>query len=56
MASIALFPWDARFETGLPELDAQHRQLAEHINALALRVALRSHNVDLQALLRELER
>lgn len=35
MREIEIFPWDDQFNTGLPEIDAQHRQLAGLVNRLA---------------------
>jgi hemerythrin len=35
MYSVEVFPWSKNFETGLPQIDAQHQQLVKLINALA---------------------
>jgi len=37
--SIDIFPWDDNFATGLPSIDAQHRQLVSLLNGLATQVA-----------------
>ncbi len=35
MYSVEVFPWSANFETGLPQIDAQHQRLVELLNVLA---------------------
>ena len=35
MYSVEVFPWSNNFETGLPQIDAQHQRLVELINVLA---------------------
>lgn len=40
MTSIDIFPWNQNFETGLPEIDRQHRKLVDLLNTLAAHVAL----------------
>ncbi len=37
--SIEIFPWDDNFNTGLPQIDEQHRQLVHLLNLLASHVA-----------------
>jgi hemerythrin-like metal-binding protein/PAS domain S-box-containing protein len=39
--TIDIFPWDDNFNTGLAEVDAQHRKLVQLLNALASHVAFR---------------
>ncbi len=39
MNTIDIFPWDAHFDTGLDEVDAQHRRLVALLNQLAGEVA-----------------
>ena len=39
MHSIDIFPWDDHFNTGLPEIDAQHRRLVALLNQLASHTA-----------------
>jgi hemerythrin-like metal-binding protein len=38
-----IFPWDKNFETGIPEIDEQHKQLVSILNHLAAHLANRSH-------------
>lgn len=49
-----LFVWSKRFETGLAEVDAQHRHLVQMINRLA-RLAGTCSNHELQRLIDELQ-
>ena len=35
MYSVEIFPWNKNFETGLPQIDAQHQRLVELLNVLA---------------------
>ncbi len=35
MQLVEILPWNESFETGLPEIDAQHKKLVELINQLA---------------------
>jgi hypothetical protein len=37
---IEFFPWSPPFETGLPEIDAQHRNLVALLNRLATELAI----------------
>ena len=37
---IEFFPWSTQFETGLPEIDAQHRNLVAMLNRLATELAI----------------
>jgi hemerythrin-like metal-binding protein len=38
-----IFPWDKNFETGISEIDEQHKQLVDILNHLAAHLANRSH-------------
>ncbi|GAB4214077.1 MAG: hypothetical protein Fur007_09590 [Rhodoferax sp.] len=40
--AIDIFPWDDHFNTGIPEIDQQHRKLVELLNILASHVAFES--------------
>ncbi len=40
MTAIDIFPWDENFNTGLPEIDDQHRRLVQILNRLASHIAL----------------
>ncbi|MBH9552927.1 bacteriohemerythrin [Inhella gelatinilytica] len=55
MADITIFPWDPHFETGLPEIDAQHRHLALMLDELARAIALGGAIPPLGGLLDQLE-
>lgn len=35
MVDIEIFPWSVNFETGLPQIDVQHRTLVQQLNTLA---------------------
>ena len=39
LPAIDIFPWNDHFNTGLPEVDAQHHQLVQLLNRLACQVA-----------------
>ncbi|AXS79733.1 bacteriohemerythrin [Dechloromonas sp. HYN0024] len=41
MKSIDIFPWDDNFDTGLPKVDEQHRQLVRMLNELAGHIAFK---------------
>ncbi|NDU85240.1 MAG: bacteriohemerythrin, partial [Ferrovum sp.] len=45
--SIDIFPWNDNFNTGLFEIDEQHRHLVRLLNALATHVAFRSDAIQL---------
>ena len=47
MQSIDIFPWNENFNTGLPEIDEQHKKLVQLLNLLASHLAFQS---DLPAL------
>ncbi len=38
-----IFPWDSNFETGITEIDEQHKRLVDILNHLAAHLANRSH-------------
>lgn len=50
MNSIDIFPWDDNFNTGLPTIDEQHRNLVRLLNLLASHVAFRSDELLLDRL------
>jgi hemerythrin-like metal-binding protein/PAS domain S-box-containing protein len=52
--SIDIFPWDDHFNTGLAEVDEQHRQLVALINLLASHVAYGSLPAELDRVFDEL--
>ncbi len=47
MEMVEIFPWNANLETGLPQVDDQHRRLVQLLNLLAGHVA---HRADLPTL------
>jgi hemerythrin-like metal-binding protein len=47
MKGIDIFPWDDNFNTGLNEVDAQHRRLVELINQLASHMAFGQDDLEL---------
>ncbi|MCG8123374.1 MAG: diguanylate cyclase, partial [Candidatus Thiodiazotropha taylori] len=47
MKRIDIFPWDDNFNTGLPTIDEQHRQLVLMLNELASQFAFESEQIDL---------
>jgi len=51
---IDIFPWDDNFNTGLPDVDEQHRKLVQLLNALASHVAFRKDPAGLGAVFDEL--
>lgn len=54
MNAIDIFPWDDNFNTGLPEVDDQHRKLVQLLNKLASHVAFRTEMSDIGAVFDEL--
>jgi len=54
MQSLDIFPWNDHFNTGLPEVDQQHRKLVQLLNVLASHVAYRTDLPQLNAVLDEL--
>lgn len=51
MQSIDVFPWNDHFDTGLAEIDRQHRKLVELLNALASHLAYRTELPELHAVI-----
>lgn len=54
MESLDIFPWHRHFDTGLPEIDLQHRRLVSLLNRLAAQVATRVDLVHLEEVFDEL--
>ncbi|OAI29862.1 bacteriohemerythrin [Methylomonas koyamae] len=54
MTQTEIFPWNPGFETGLPVIDAQHRQLVELLNRLAAHLAYRSAIPEIEAIFDQL--
>jgi len=54
MKGIDIFPWDNNFNTGLAEVDAQHRRLVGLINQLASHLALGLDKIELERIFDEL--
>jgi diguanylate cyclase (GGDEF)-like protein/hemerythrin-like metal-binding protein/PAS domain S-box-containing protein len=54
MKSIDIFPWDEHFNTGLEDVDQQHRKLVEILNRLASHIAYNSSEEDLNGIFDEL--
>lgn len=52
--SIEIFPWSENFNTGLPQVDEQHRRLVQLVNVLGSHVAFGSEAPKLISLLDEL--
>jgi hemerythrin-like metal-binding protein len=52
--SIDIFPWNDHFNTGLPEVDQQHRKLVQLLNILAGHVAYQAAPLQVNAILDEL--
>ncbi len=51
MSSIAIFPWNDNFATGIERIDDQHRRLVEILNDLATHVAFPSQELGLDVIL-----
>jgi len=49
-----VFPWNANFETGIPEVDEQHKKLVHLLNVLASHLAFQSAAPKLEAVFQEL--
>ena len=49
-----MFPWNKNFETGIHEIDAQHKHLVEILNQLAFYLGHRAESDDLNAIFEEL--
>lgn len=56
MKRIDIFPWNDNFDTGIAEIDGQHRQLVILLNQLASHVAYSSDPAELNDILDELVR
>lgn len=54
MKSIDIFPWNEHFNTGLPEVDLQHRKLVELLNQLASNLVYRTDRSQLGGIIDEL--
>lgn len=54
MHAIDIFPWDDNFNTGLAEIDVQHRRLVELINRLAGQMAFGLDAAELERIFGEL--
>ncbi len=54
MSPIDIFPWDDNFNTGLPEIDKQHRKLVQLLNVLANHVAFETKLPELDNIFDEL--
>ena len=54
MNQIDIFPWNESFDTGLPEIDEQHRRLVQLLNTLASHIAFGSGVQEVSVLLDEL--
>ncbi|NWF36917.1 bacteriohemerythrin [Mariprofundus sp. KV] len=49
-----VFPWNDNFETGIPEIDDQHKQLVHLLNQLAAHLAHQSDSIELNKVFGEL--
>ncbi len=54
MDNINIFPWNEHFNTGLSEVDEQHRKLVEILNRLASNIAYGSGEDSLNEIFEEL--
>ncbi|MEY4592685.1 MAG: hypothetical protein RIR18_1580 [Pseudomonadota bacterium] len=54
MNAIDIFPWDDNFNTGIDEIDEQHKRLVLLLNKLASHVAFRSDTIELNSIFDEL--
>ncbi|RQW82531.1 MAG: hypothetical protein EHM62_03410, partial [Methylococcus sp.] len=54
MNQIDIFPWNDSFDTGLPEIDEQHRRLVQLLNTLASHIAFGSGVTEVRVLLDDL--
>ncbi len=55
MTSIEIFPWDDNFETGIPAIDAQHRQLLSLLNSLVSHLAFQADAPSLNLVFEQLK-
>jgi len=53
--SIDIFPWDDNFNTGLDEIDQQHRKLVQLLNVLASHLAFHTDLPQLHTIIEELK-
>ena len=49
-----VFPWSSHFETGIPEIDSQHRRLVDLLNQLAAHLANKSGAIELSRIFQSL--
>ena len=56
VAMVEIFPWNANFETGLAEIDLQHKRLIELLNQLVSHLAYQADAPALNAVFDELKR
>src|SRR5574343_1156855 len=54
--TIEIFPWTVNFETGIPEIDAQHKVLVRLLNTLVGHLAFQSEAPQIDAVLEELKK
>lgn len=54
MYSVEVFPWNKNFETGVPQIDVQHKRLVELLNQLAGHLAFQSDLPTLNSVFDEL--
>ena len=52
--TIEIFPWNRNFETGLAEVDAQHRRLVALLNTLVSHLTVQADAPTLNAIFDEL--
>ena len=55
LETVEIFPWNANFETGIPEIDSQHRRLVDLLNRLVTHLAFRAEAPALNAVFEELK-
>lgn len=56
MTTVEIFPWNDRFNTGIPDIDAQHHQLVDLLNTLVTRIAFDGDATFINTTLDELKR
>ncbi len=54
LTTIEIFPWNPNFETGIDKIDEQHKKLVDLINRLAMHLANRSSETELNRTFDEL--
>lgn len=52
---LEIFPWDENFETGIDEIDAQHRNLVRLLNVLVGHLAFQSGAPEIDKVFEELK-